>query len=53
VRAALRRIYEQGARDVDAATLTQTVELMILRRDEIVEIAGVASDPASPVQEVG
>ncbi len=52
VTAALRRSYEQGARDVDAATLTQTAELMILRRDELVEIAGVPSDPAFPVQEV-
>ncbi|MFL5696687.1 MAG: ATP-binding protein [Ktedonobacteraceae bacterium] len=53
VTAALRRSYEQGARDVDAATLTQTAELMILRRDEIIEIAGTPNDPAFPVQEVG
>jgi hypothetical protein len=53
VTAALRRSYEQGARDVDAATLTQTAELMILRRDAIVEISGPPSDPLIPVQEVG
>ncbi len=53
VTAALRRSYEQGARDVDAATLTQTAELMILRRDEIVDISGTPNDPAFPVQEVG
>ena len=53
VTAALRRSYEQGARDVDATTLTQTAELMILRRDEIVSVEGIPSDPAFPVQEVG
>src|SRR6266849_4358745 len=53
VTAALRRSYEQGASDVDAATLSQTAELMILRRDEIVSVEGVPSDPAFPVQEVG
>jgi len=52
VAAALRRSYEQGASDVDAATLSQTAELMILRRDEIVEIAGVPPDPIFPVEEV-
>ena len=52
VTAALRRSYEQGARDVDVATLTRAAELMILRRDEIVEIAGTPNDPAFPVQEV-
>jgi len=52
VTAALRRSYEQGASNVDAATLSQTAELMILRRDEIVEIAGVPPDPIFPVEEV-
>jgi len=52
VTAALRRSYEQGASDVDAATLSQTAELMILRRDEIVEIAGVPPDSTFPVEEV-
>lgn len=53
VTAALRRSYEQGASHVDAATLSQTADLMILRRDEIVEIAGVPPDPPFPVEEVG
>ena len=53
VTAALRRSYDQGANDVDAATLSQTAERMILRRDEIVEIAGVTSDPTFPIEEVG
>jgi hypothetical protein len=53
VTAALRRSYEQGASDVDAAVLSQTAELMILRRDEIVEISGVPPDPPFPVEEVG
>src|SRR6266568_763921 len=53
VTAALRRSYEQGASDVDAAALSQTADLMILRRDEIVEIAGVPPDSTFPVEEVG
>lgn len=53
VTAALRRSYEQGATDVDDATLTRVAELMILRRDAIVEIAGAPHDPAFPVEEVG
>ena len=52
VTAALRRSYERGASDVDTATLTRAAELMILRRDEVVEIAGPPNDPAFPVQEV-
>lgn len=32
---ALRQAYEQGATDVDAATLQAVAELMILRRDDI------------------
>ncbi len=50
--AALRRSYEQGASDVDAATLTRVAELMILRRDEIVEIADKPTDPDGPVEEI-
>ena len=38
---------------MDAATLSQTAELMILRRDELVEIAGVPPDPTFPVEQVG
>jgi len=52
VTSALRQSYEQGASDVDVTTLTQVAELMILRRDEIVEIAGIPPDPDFPVQEV-
>jgi hypothetical protein len=52
VTAALRRSYEQGARDVDDATLTQTAELMVLRRDEIVEISSLPDDPDGPIREV-
>jgi hypothetical protein len=43
---------KRRATDVDALTLTQTAELMILRRDEIVEIAGTPNAPDFPVQEV-
>ena len=50
--AALRRSYEQGASDVDAATLTRAAELMILRRDEIVEIADKPPDPDGLVEEI-
>jgi AAA domain len=52
VMAALRRSYEQGASDVDAATLTRVAELMILRRDEIVEIVDKPTDPDGPVKEI-
>ncbi len=51
VTAALRRSYEQGASDVDPLTLTQTAELMILRREEIGEIAGTPNAPDFSVQE--
>lgn len=48
VTATLRRAYERGATDIDAATLQAVAELMILRRDEIVHIDG-----SLPIQEVG
>jgi hypothetical protein len=35
VTTSLRRAYERGATDIDAATLQAVAELMILRRDEI------------------
>ena len=35
VTSSLRRAYEQGAIDVDATTLQEVADLMILRRDEI------------------
>jgi len=52
VTVALRRSYCLGASDVDGATLTQTAELMVLRRDEIVEISSEPPDPDFPIQEV-
>lgn len=48
VTATLRRAYERGATDIDAATLQAVAELMILHRDEIVHIDG-----SLPIQEVG
>ncbi len=61
---ALRRAYEQGAANVEAAHLEETAELMILRRDEVTAIDGhnghignvavSSAPPASlPIQEVG
>jgi hypothetical protein len=44
VTSSLRRAYEQGATDLDAATLQTVAELMILRRDEITLIDGLPSD---------
>ena len=52
VTSALRRSYEQGARDVDATILAATAEHMILRRDEIVEISGLPPERALLVTEV-
>jgi hypothetical protein len=52
VTSALRRRYEQGARDVDANILAATAERMILRRDEIVEITGLPSESVLEVTEV-
>ncbi|HCF88288.1 MAG TPA: hypothetical protein DEV72_24150 [Ktedonobacter sp.] len=42
VTTSLRRAYEQGATDIDAATLQAVAEVMILRRDEITHIDGSA-----------
>jgi hypothetical protein len=52
VTSTLRRSYEQGGRDVDANLLQATAELMIVRRDEIVEISGLPSEAALSVTEV-
>lgn len=51
--AALRRAYERGATDVDATTLGEAAEIMVLRRDEIMTIDGQPPDEMPPVQEVG
>jgi hypothetical protein len=48
VTSALRRAYQQGANDVDATILGEAAEMMVLRRDEVVQIDG-----ALPVREVG
>jgi hypothetical protein len=40
VTSALRRAYQQGANDVDATILGEVAELMVLRRDEIIQIGG-------------
>lgn len=53
VTSSLRRVYEQGATNVDAATLTEVAEMMILKRDEVVLIDGVPDDVALPVRQVG
>lgn len=53
ITSALRRAYDQGATDVDATMLTETAELMILRRDEITRIDGLPPKVSFPVQEVG
>jgi hypothetical protein len=53
VTSTLRRSYEQGATDVDASTLAATAELMLLRRDEIVERSGLPADPPLEVREGG
>ena len=43
---ALRRAYERGAADVDAALLGEVADLMLLRRDQI-----TMSDEVPPKQE--
>ncbi len=53
VTTALRRAYLQGASDIDATTLQEVADLMILRRDEITVIDGLPPDESGPVQEVG
>jgi len=49
---ALRRAYERGATDVDAALLGEVADLMILRRDEITSIEGTPMPTPILVQEV-
>jgi hypothetical protein len=53
VTSTLRRAYDQGATDIDATMLQERAEMMVLRRNEIVAIDGVASSITLPVQEVG
>jgi AAA domain len=53
VTSVLRRAYEQGASDVNAAVLNEVAELMVLRRDDIVSIDGLPPSVTLPVQEVG
>lgn len=50
---ALRRAYVQGATDVDAVTLQEVAELMIVRRDEITGIDGDSPDQFPPEEGVG
>jgi hypothetical protein len=53
VTSSLRRAYEQGATDIDATTLQEVADLMILRRDEITKIDAPAPEQFPPEQEVG
>ena len=53
VTTALRRAYERGATDIDATTLQEVADLMILRRDEITVIDGIPPDESGPVRGVG
>ena len=53
VTTALRRAYEQGATDVDAAILQAVADLMILRRDEITIIDALPPEEFPPEQGVG
>jgi hypothetical protein len=50
---ALRRAYERGATDVDAALLGEVADLMILRRDEITQADDILPDDPGPEREVG
>jgi hypothetical protein len=50
---ALRRAYERGATDVDAALLGEVADLMILRRDEITQADDILPDDLGPEREVG
>ena len=52
VTSTLRRSYEQGGRDVDANILARAAELMIVRRDEIVDISGLPFESVLEVTEV-
>lgn len=49
----LRTAYEQGTTDVDATQLEATADLMIVRRDEITRVDGLALSLPLPIQEVG
>jgi AAA domain-containing protein len=49
----LRRAYERGATDVDAALLGEVADLMILRRDEITQVDAILPDDPGPEREVG
>ena len=44
VSVALRRAYEQGRTDVDAALLEEVADLMTIRRDEITRSSEVPLD---------
>ncbi len=49
VTSSLRRAYEQRAIDVDATTLQEVADLMILRRDEITYLDGSSfQEPGLP-----
>ncbi len=50
---AVRRAYERGAMDVDAALLGEVADLMVLRRDEITQADASVPDDPGPEQEVG
>jgi hypothetical protein len=49
----LRRACYRGATDVDATTLQEVADLMILRRDEITKIDGLPPEEFPPEQGVG
>jgi hypothetical protein len=49
----VRRAYERGAMDVDAALLSEVADLMVLRRDEITQADASVSDDPGLEQEVG
>jgi hypothetical protein len=49
----LRRAYNQGAADIDAVTLQEVADLMILRRDEITKIDETPPEEFPPGQGVG
>ncbi len=53
VTTALQRAYDQGATNVDAATLEAVADLMILRRDEITMIEDTFPNELPPEQGVG
>ena len=52
VTSTLRQSYEQGATDINASVLQATAELLVLRRDEIASIEGLASSLSIAVQQV-